>query len=109
MRKKIQVTSLSRSGRPINETGEWADKVEWKMGDANDPDVAREAVEECDAIVSTVGTMVDSSWPAGARQLYMNMKKNFQSGGGGGGIQAGFAGLANVLNSASSRDGSTRR
>ena len=102
VRRKIQVTSLSRSGRPMNETGEWADKVEWKMGDANDPDVAREAVEECDAIVSTVGTMVDSSWPAGARQLYMNMKKNFQSGGGGGGIQAGLAGLANVLNSASS-------
>ena len=102
VKRKIQVTSLSRSGRPLSETGEWADKVEWKEGDANDPDVVKEAIEHCDAIVSTVGTMVDSSWPTGARQLYTNMKKNFQSGGGGGGIQAGLAGLASILNSASS-------
>lgn len=81
----------------------WANDVDWREGNAMDPDVSRELTKSCDAVISTVGTMVDSTWPAGARDLYLNMKKNFQSGGmqssnAGGGV-GGALGALNGLSS----------
>lgn len=102
VKRGIPVTSLSRSGKPYSETREWVEKVEWKTGDAMNTEVALDAVKDCHAIISTVGTMVDSSWPLGARKLYTTLKNNFQSGQNGSPLGAGLAGLASALNSSGS-------
>lgn len=63
----------------------------------------REVLKDCRGVVSTVGTMVDSSWPAGARQMYVAMKKNFQSGAGiQSGLSGGLGGILSALNGATS-------
>jgi len=118
VQRGIPVISLSRSGRPEDVMSSWTDAVDWREGNAADPEVVRSLVKDCKGVISTVGTMVDSTWPVGARQMYLNLKKNFQSGkglgnmpgGGLGGLATLFAGGApdlgtNERESATSSDG----
>ena len=98
VQRGIKVIGLSRSGRPDLEES-WTDEVRWIRADAGNPEEIRTVFEEntCSSVISTVGTMVDATWPSGARQLYLDLKSSFQSRGGGGGGPGG-AGLSGLVN-----------
>lgn len=49
-----EIRSLSRSGRPaVSEP--WVDEIEWHAADLFDPDRWRDQLEDCDAVIHTVG------------------------------------------------------
>lgn len=56
-----KVTSVSRSGRPKTRQP-WDSKVEWIPGDALKPESFEGPIRESDAVVHTVGVLLDSSF-----------------------------------------------
>lgn len=56
-----KVNSISRSGKPKNEIDNSLNNVNWVKGDALSPDQYTEILKESDAIIHTVGTLLDST------------------------------------------------
>jgi len=55
-----KVFGVSRSGTKPSKSP-WADKVQWIKGDAMNPESFRGALEESEAVVHTIGILIDSS------------------------------------------------
>ncbi len=56
-----KVLSVSRSGRPPQKSGPWAQNVKWNQGNSLHPEGFEEVLKESDAVVHTVGTLFDTS------------------------------------------------
>mgnify|MGYP002620897579 FL=1 len=56
-----KVLSVSRSGRPPHKSGPWAQQVKWHQGNSLNPEGFEDVLKESDAVVHTVGTLIDTS------------------------------------------------
>jgi len=57
-----KVLCISRSGKPRKEISEpWGVRVNWIKGDAMNPNSFESVLQESDAVVHTVGTLIDTS------------------------------------------------
>jgi nucleoside-diphosphate-sugar epimerase len=56
-----KIISVSRSGRPPQKSGAWAQQVKWTQGNALHPEKFEDVLRESDAVVHTVATLFDSS------------------------------------------------
>lgn len=63
VRKNLQVTSISRRGEPewrsSNGRPSWADRVEWRRGDALKPETYEQHLKGCNAVVHTTGILLE--------------------------------------------------
>ncbi|KAF9483757.1 mitochondrial protein [Pholiota conissans] len=61
----VQVTSVSSSGRPYRtpkgHSPAWTSKVNWKKGDALNPQTFADLLAETDGVVHTLGTLIENS------------------------------------------------
>ena len=55
-----RVFAVSRRGTPSSKA-QWAEKVFWVKGNAMDPSTFKGVLEESEAVVHTIGTLIDSS------------------------------------------------
>jgi nucleoside-diphosphate-sugar epimerase len=60
LRCGLPVTSISRSGRPSNESAAWADQVTWARGDALQASSYKELLKNCLGVVSCIGLISSS-------------------------------------------------
>lgn len=58
----VKVMSLSPSGAPKQEA-EWTKHVTYIKGSAFDQSTYKDALNECNAVIHTVGTLFDSQFP----------------------------------------------
>jgi nucleoside-diphosphate-sugar epimerase len=79
------VTSLSRHGEPAwpqQQRPEWASKVNWRKGDVMDPSTYREALKDVDAVVHSLGILLEADYKGvltGKEPIVSGLKKAFDS------------------------------
>ncbi|KAA8893733.1 hypothetical protein FN846DRAFT_490424 [Sphaerosporella brunnea] len=81
------VTSLSRHGEPSwgefqHQRPEWASKVNWRKGDVMDPSTYREALKDVDAVVHSLGILLEADYKgvlSGKEPIVSGLKKAFDS------------------------------
>ncbi|KAI5781202.1 hypothetical protein EDC01DRAFT_666718 [Geopyxis carbonaria] len=100
--RKWRVISLSRSGEPSwspPPAPEWASNVTWRKGDIMDPATYRDALGEADAVVHTMGILLEADYKGvlqGKEPVWAGLKKAFDSARGTGEntVRVGEAGLS---------------
>ncbi len=55
-----KVYAVSRSGTPSSKS-QWAERVKWVKGDSTNPESFKDILEESEAVVHTIGVLIDSS------------------------------------------------
>jgi uncharacterized protein YbjT (DUF2867 family) len=81
------VTSLSRSGEPSwsehnSKRPEWAANINWRKGDVMDPSTYREALEDVDAVVHSLGILLEADYKGvltGKEPIVEGLKRAFDS------------------------------